>query len=148
MLTPPSDLGELKSQMEAVIRSQSEGFFEAPEDLATLRVTIRIACEFLDFLNKSDNFPDLNDAAYMAGTIRSGMDEYFRLAQWGRIITGVNLRSGFRTDLPTTFSQMKSSYVSTLAQLTQSDSIAKAVSMLLCLTQVMLLFMAIYFPSA
>ena len=83
MRAPSEDINQLKTQIEAVILRQSEDFFADPKDLAVLRVTIRIACEFFDFLERTDDPPEESEAEYMAGTIRSGMDFFFTLAQWG-----------------------------------------------------------------
>jgi hypothetical protein len=59
------------------------------------RSTVRIACKFFDFLKRTDGVPDLEDADYMASTIRSGIDDFYTMEQWGRILTGLKLRSGF-----------------------------------------------------
>ncbi|MHB8413584.1 MAG: hypothetical protein ACYDDI_16780 [Candidatus Acidiferrales bacterium] len=147
MRTPSENLNQLKTQIEAVILRESEDFFADPKDLAVLRVTIRIACEFFDFLERTDDPLEESEAEYMAGTIRSGMDFFFTLAQWGGMLSGLELRTGFGQKLPSTFSEMKVSYGSVLRQLIQCKSSATGMGMLLFLAQTMLLFMTIYFPS-
>ena len=83
----------------------------------------------------------------MAGTIRSGLDWFFSMAQTGRILTGLELQSGFGPKLPSTFSELKASYDSVLRQVLESPHSAKAIGLLLSLVQMMFLFMTVYFPS-
>jgi hypothetical protein len=52
LLSPKQD--ELKAQIKTVILRDSEDFFDELEDLAVLQNTIRIACEFSDFLKGTD----------------------------------------------------------------------------------------------
>jgi hypothetical protein len=147
MYSSRPDLDELRVQIEALILRESEDFFHPPTDLAVLHVTIRIACEFLDFLKRTDGTPELGEAEYMAGTIRSGMDQYFTIGRWGAVLRGVELQSGFGRRLPSSFSEMRASYESVFQQLIQCTSSAKGVGLLLSLVQMMLLFMTVYFPS-
>ena len=137
---------DLKAQIEALILRQSEDFFDEPKDLIVLRVTIRVACEFFDFLRQADGSPDLSEAGYIAGTIRAAMDEYCTLAQWARIISGLESK-GFNWDLPSDFSEMKASYNSIFQQLMRCNSSAQGIGSLRSLGQIMLLFMTVYFPS-
>jgi hypothetical protein len=62
----------LELQMTAIIVRDSEGFFDDPGEREDLQITVRIACEFFLFLRQSNDVPELDDAEYMAGTIRSG----------------------------------------------------------------------------
>ena len=146
MRTPSEDINQPKIQIEAVILRQSEDFFADPKDLAVLRVTIRIACEFFDFLERTDDLPEESEAEYMAGTIRSGMDFFFTLAQWGGMLSGLELRKGFGPNLPSTFSEIKVSCGSVFQQLIKCKSSASGVGKLLFLARMMFLFMTIYFP--
>jgi len=145
LFSPEQD--ELKAQIETVILRDSEDFFDEPEDLAVLRNAIRIACEFFDFLKRTDGTPELSEAEYMAGTIRSGIDNFYAMAQWGRILTGLELRKGFAQNMLSTLIEIKKMYDSIFQQLTLSTSSAKGVGLLLSLVQIMLLFMTAYFPS-
>lgn len=133
--------------MTAVILRDSEGFFDEPEQRQELQTTVRVACEFFLFLNQSTDPPEVDEAEYMAGTIRSGLDWFFSMAQTGRILTGLKLQRGFGPKLPGTFSELKSSYNSVFHEVLESIHSAKAVGLVLSLVQMMLLFMAIYFPS-
>jgi hypothetical protein len=145
LFSPEQD--ELKAQIKTVILRDSEDFFDEPEDLAVLQNTIRIACEFLDFLKRTDGTPELSEAEYVAGTIRSGIDDFYRMAQWGAILSGLKLRKGFAQNMPSTLTEMKKMYDSIFQQLTHSTSRAKGVGLLLSLVRIMLLFMTLHFPS-
>jgi hypothetical protein len=144
LLSPKQD--ELKAQIKTVILRDSEDFFDEPEDFAVLQNTIRIACEFSDFLKGTDGTPELSDAEYMADTIRSGIDDFYRMAQWGGILSVLKLRKGFGQNVPSTLSEMKELYDSIFRQLSQCTSSVNSVGLLLSLQQIIVLFMTIYFP--
>jgi hypothetical protein len=146
MLFSP-EIDAMKEQMTAIIVRDSEGFFDDPNPREDLQITVRIACEFFVFLQQSNDVPELEEAKYMAGTIRSGMDWFFSMAQTGRILTGLKLQYGFGPKLPSTFSDLKASYDSTFQQVLDSTHSIKAIGLLLSLVQMMFLFMAVYFPS-
>jgi len=124
MLFSP-ELDELKAQIKNIILRESDDFFDEPEDLAVLQVTIRIACEFYDFLKRTDSAPELEEAEYIRDTIRSGMDEFFQMSQWGDILTGLELQKGFRREFPTSFPEVKASYGSVFQELLTSASSVK-----------------------
>ena len=145
MLT--QEIDAMKAQMTAIIVKDSEGSFDEPKENENLQITIRIACEFLMFLRQTNDVPELREAEYMAGTIRSGLDWFFSMAQLGGILTGLELKSGFGPKLPSTFSELKESYESVFHQVLESAHSAKAVGLLLSLVQMMFLFMTVYFPS-
>ncbi len=137
----------MKAQMKAIILRDSEGFFDDPKESEDLQITIRIACEFFVFLQQSRDIPELGEAEYMAGTIRSGLDWFFSMAQTGRILTGLKVQSGFGPKLPTTFFELKASYESVFHQVLESTHSIKAIGLLLSLVRMMFLFMTVYFPS-
>jgi len=142
-----SDIETLKAQMTAIIVRDAEHCFDDPGERENLQITVRIACEFLMFLQQSENMPESREAQYTVGTIRSGLDWFFSMAQTGRILTGLNLENGFGPKLPNTFSELKESYRSIFKRLLEATHSAEAVGLLLSLVQMMLLFMAAYFPS-
>jgi len=146
MLFSP-EVDAMKARMTGIIVRDSEGFFDDPKESEGLQITVRVACEFLIFLQRSNDVPDLEEADYMAGTIRSGMDWFFSMAQTGRILTGLKLQYGFGPKLPTSFSELKASYESVFHQLLESPHSIQALGLLLSLIQMMLLFMTVYFPS-
>jgi hypothetical protein len=65
------DVDELREEIEAIVLRGADDFFDAPEDRSALEVTIRICCEFYEFLMGADDSPDSSDANYMASQIRS-----------------------------------------------------------------------------
>jgi len=140
------EMDAMKTQMTAIILRDSEGFFDDPKESEDLQITVRIACEFFVFLQHSNDVPELGEAEYMAGTIRSGLDWFFSMAQTGGILTGLKLQSGFGPKLPSTFSELKASYDSVFHQVLESIHSIKAIG-LLSLVQMMFLFMTVYFPS-
>jgi hypothetical protein len=146
MLFSP-ELDAMKAQMTAIIVRDSEGFFDDPKESEDLQITVRMACEFLVFLQQSNDAPELDDAEYMAGSIRAGLDWFFSMAQTGSILTGLKLQRGFGPNLPSTFSELKESYESVFHQVLDSTHSIKALGLLLSLIKMMLLFMTVYFPS-
>jgi hypothetical protein len=140
------EIDAIRAQMTAIIVQDSEGCFDERE-MEVIQITVRIACEFLVFLQQSNDVPELREAEYMAGTIRSGLDWFFSMAQTGRILTGLELKSGFDPELPSTFSELKESYESVFHQVLESTHSAKAVGLLLSLVQMMFPFMTVYSPS-
>jgi hypothetical protein len=145
---PPSPhLDALKAQMTAIIVRDAEGYFDDPKESEDLRITVRIACEFFVFLQESNGVPKPFDAEYMAGTIRSGLDWFFSIAQTGNILTGLELQRGFHSKLPRTFLELKESYDYLFHQVLESSHSIQALGLLLSLVQMMFLFMTVYFPS-
>jgi hypothetical protein len=144
-LTP--ELFALRQRIEDLMVRDAEGSLD-PEEIESLQITVRIACEFFVFLQQSNDIPDLYWAEYMAGTIRSGMDWFFSIAQTTRTLSGLELQNGFgRPLLPSSFAELKASYGSVFQQLLESPHSIKAFGLLLSLVRMMLLFMAVYFES-
>ncbi len=141
------EMDATKARMTAIIVRDSEGFFDDPKENENLQITVRIACEFFVFLRQSKDVPEFNEAVYMAGTIRSGLDWFFSMGQTGRILTGLKLQYGFGPKLPDTFPEFKSSYLSVFHQVLESTHSIKALGLLLSLVKMMFLFMTVYFPS-
>jgi hypothetical protein len=143
------DVDELREQIEGIILRGREDFFDAAEDRSALEVTVRICCEFYDFLMGAGDEPDSSDANYMASTIRSGMEEFFTMEQYGRIWSGLKLQEGFSSSgkLPQTFGELKSEYEAVFQQVLECEVSAKAFGLSLSLTKLMLVFLAAYFQS-
>ena len=144
---PKRDVDELRDQIEGIILRGAEDFFDAAEDRSALEVTVRICCEFYEFLMNAGDEPDSSDANYMASTIRSGIEEYFTLEQYGRVLGGLKLQQGFLRKLPQTFGEFKEEYEAIFQQVLDCEVSAKAFGLLLSLTKLMLLFLAVYFQS-
>jgi hypothetical protein len=141
------EIDALRAQMTAIIVRDAEGYFDDPSEREAMQITVRIACEFFVFLQRSNDVPELDEAEYMAGTIRSGLDWFFSMAQTGRILTGLVLTTGFGPKLPGTYSELKESYETVFHQVLESSHSVKAVGLLLSLVQMMFLFMTFYFES-
>jgi hypothetical protein len=139
------EMDAMTARMTAIILRDAERFFDDPKESENLQITVRIACEFFLFLQESNDVPELGEAEYMAGTIRSGLDWFFSMAQIGGILTGLKLQRGFGPRLPSTFSELKASYDSVFHQVLDSTHSIKAIGLLLSLVQMM--FMTVYFPS-
>ena len=137
----------IKARMKAIILRDSEGFFDDPKESEDLQITVRIACEFFAFLQRSNDLPELGEAEYMGGTNRSGRDWFFSIAEAGAILTGLQLQRGFGPKLPSTFPELKTSYDSVFHQVLESTHSIKAIGLLLSLVRMMFLFMTVYFPS-
>ena len=146
MLLSP-EIDAIKAQMTATIVRDSEGFFDDPKEREDLQITVRIACEFFMFLQQSNDPPELGEAEYMAGTIRSGLDWFFSMAQTGRSLIGLKLQQGFGPKLPSTFPELKASYESVFQRVLESTHSIKAIGLFLSLVQMMFLFMTVYYPS-
>ncbi|HET9993784.1 MAG TPA: hypothetical protein VFQ18_00135 [Candidatus Acidoferrum sp.] len=71
-------LDAMQDRIKAIILRESEGLFDDPDEKDDLQITVRIACEFYVFLQQSNDPPEFSEADYMAGTIRSGLDWFFR----------------------------------------------------------------------
>jgi hypothetical protein len=109
MLFSP-EMDAMQARTKAIILRDSEGFFDDPKENEDLHITIRIACEFFVFLRQSKDVPELDEAEYMAGTIRSGLDWFFSMAHAGGILTELKLQSGFGPKLPSSFPELKACY--------------------------------------
>jgi hypothetical protein len=147
---PKRDVDELREEIEAIVLRESADFFDDAESRDALEVTVRICCEFYNFLveTKGDD-PDASEARYVAQTIRSGMDQYYTMEQFGRILSGLKLQEGFSSSgkLPQTFVALKTEYEANFRQVLDCDASAKAFGLLLSLTRLMLLFLTVYFQS-
>jgi hypothetical protein len=144
---PKRDVDELREEIEGIILRGAQDFFDAAEDRSALEVTVRICCEFYDFLKSARDEPDSSDANYMASTIRSGIEEFFTMEQYGRIWSRLKLQEGFSGKLPQTFVELKTEYEAVFQQLLDCEASAKAFGLLLSLTKLMLLFLTVYFQS-
>jgi hypothetical protein len=144
---PKRDVDELRDEIEAIVLRESQDFFEDAESRDALEVTVRICCEFYVFLETEGDDPDLSEARYVAQTVRSGMDQYYTMEQYGRIWSGLKLQEGFSQKLPQTFAELQVEYETTFQQVLDCKSSGEAFGLLLSLTKLMLLFLTMYFQS-
>src|SRR5437016_12830750 len=143
MLFSP-EMDAMQARMKAIILRDSEGFFDDPKESEDLQITIRIACEFFVFLRQSKDVPELDEAEYMAGTIRSGLDWFFSMAHTGGMLTGLKVQSGFGAKLPSSFPGLKASYDSVFHQVLESTHSIQAIGAWLSLVLMLLGCIAVY----
>jgi len=53
MSSSKPDVDELRTRIETIILRESEDFFDAADDRSTLEGTVRICCEFFDFIKQT-----------------------------------------------------------------------------------------------
>jgi hypothetical protein len=114
-----------------------------------LHVTIRIARDFYDFLVKYGESPNGEQIDYMAGTIRSGIDEFYLLAYGCRSIIRDNKAWKFDPHEHWDFSALRERFMRGFEHLVDPDvSAADKLASLFALTHLELVFLARHFPSA
>jgi hypothetical protein len=119
-MMPPLEMEKMQERMariEAIVRRDSDGFFDEPKCSEDLQITVRIACEFYLFLEDARGTPEWEKADYVLGTIRSGMDWFFSMAGTGRILSGLKLKTGFVPKLPSDYVEFKACYNGVFQQL-------------------------------
>jgi hypothetical protein len=136
-------------QIQDRIVADSSGFFDEPDIRQDLRVTIRIAGDFYDFLMKSGEKPTVREIAYVMDTIRSGVDQFFALAHICRVIdTGANTWT-FDPQARWDFSGLREDFLRGFERLAGPDAnAAQRLASLLALTHLELVFLAQHFPLA
>jgi len=98
--------------VEAFLR-QDEGLFDSePEDLEALRVTVRIAADFHEFLTKWGDNPPETETDYIVGTIRAGIDFFFSIRSLYRILDTSRAKRTFAWDVTSNFADMRRSFLS------------------------------------
>jgi hypothetical protein len=136
-------------QIEDSIVAGCRGFFDDAETRAELRVTIRIAKAFYDFLVKFGESPDAGEIDYMMGTIRSGIDEFFLLAYGCRSLVETRWTKSLDMDAPWDFPSLRERFLRYFDQLSGEDlSVSDRLDLLFTLTRLELVFLARHFPSA
>jgi hypothetical protein len=114
-----------------------------------LHVTIRIAKDFYDFLVKYGESPDRDQIDYMAGTIRSGIDEFYQLAYGCRRLVRPNEAWKFDPHEHWDFPTLRERFMRGFEHLADPDvSAADRLASLFALTHFELVFLARHFPSA
>jgi hypothetical protein len=137
-------------RIEELIVTGSEGFFDEPSIRCDLRITIRIARDFYDFLVKSGEQPPAREVAYVMDTIRSGMDQFFALAYLCRVIDTGAETWVFDPHAQWDFPALRERFIRGFEQLAGSPdaSAVDRLSSLLALTHLELVFLGQHFPSA
>lgn len=125
---------------------QGEGVFDTGTSHQDLRVTIRIACEFYDFLQTLGGQIEVSECEYMRDTIRAAMDQFYTLSYDANCVVGLKLEMGFDLKPPATHLELKSSYCSSFEELTRCQSTVWGIGLLVYLSRMMLFFIAAYYP--
>jgi hypothetical protein len=135
------------ANIKAMIVEGSDGLFDDDEDL---HVTIRIAQDFYTFLEKFGDNPPTEEVAYVSDTIRSGMDQFFLLAQSCRVIAVDGKNWFFDPHLSWDHPALRRAFLDGFRHLRNSTdaSASQRLSWLLALTRLELTFLARHFPSA
>ncbi len=133
-------------QIEDAISAGSELHSTYRNDL---HVTIRIAKDFYDFLAKHRDAPDGEQIDYMAGTIRSGIDEFYLLAYGCRGIIKDEANWNLDPQEQWNFPVLRERFMKTFEHLVEPDLRAsERLTSLFVLTHLELVFLALYFPFA
>jgi hypothetical protein len=136
-------------RIEELIVAGSEGFFDEPEIRDDLHVTIRIAKDFYDFLVKCGERPPAKEVAYVMDTVRSGMDQFFALAQLCRVINTGPCTWSFDPHGQWNFPVLREKFLRRLERLAEGDATAaERLESLLTLVHLELVFVGQHFPSA
>ena len=129
--------------LETFLR-QDEGLFDdEPEDLEALRVTVRIAADFHEFLTKWDDKPPDIEIDYIVGTIRAGIDFFFSISSLYRILDTSRAKRTFAWDVTSNFADMRRSFLSLFSTLASEElEFTERLACLLTLSKVQLAFLA------
>jgi hypothetical protein len=125
----------------------SEDLYDTPGARMDLHVTIRIACDFHQFLLNHGETPSDLDADYVMGTIRSGMDQYFSLAQSASIIGDGLARWNFDQQVIASFPELRNACLLRFQELFNPQANpCELLASLIALVHLELLFLAHTFP--
>jgi len=125
----------------------SEDLYDTPDARMDLHVTIRIACDFHQFLLDHGETPSDLDADYVMGTIRSGMDQYFSLAHSASTISDQFARWNFDQQAISSFPELRSACLRRFQELFNPQATAcELLASLIAFVHLELLFLAHTFP--
>jgi hypothetical protein len=136
-------------RIEDPIVAGSEGFFDEPNIRENLHITIRIARDFYNFLVEFGENPSLEEVDFIMGTIRSGMDWFFGLADLCPTINTARETWRFDPHVNWDFPALRKRFMLGFERLASPDmSVVDRLASLLALTHLELVFLAQHFPSA
>jgi hypothetical protein len=139
----------LAKQIEGAIIAGSEDFFDRPSDRENLRVTVRVAQDFYNFLVERGENPSASEVTYAMETIWSGMDWFFPLAHACTAINTPRATWDFDARRNWDFPSLRQEFLrrfENLANGAETGAPAKLAE-LLALTHLQLVFLAQHFPS-
>ncbi|GGA61647.1 hypothetical protein GCM10011507_11480 [Edaphobacter acidisoli] len=140
---------DIVDHIEKMILDGSCGFFDK-FDVEDLHVTIRIARDFNSFLEKFGENPPTDEIVYVSDTVRSGMDQFFSLAQVCGFIETEDEKWSFDQHLSWNYGALRLEFLDTFERLHESldVNVVQRLTWLLTLTHLELVFLAKHFPSA
>lgn len=138
---------EWLDDIQSLIRSDIKSSFDQ-QDYEDLRVAIRIAGEFKQFLDKYDREPPAGEIVYITDTIRSGMDQFFALAHSCSVLAGHDADWQFHPFLDWNYQDLRRRFLSRFEDLSSARNIdgLQKLACLLELTHLELAFLAAHFP--
>ena len=139
----------LVKQIEEAIVTGSEDFFDSPRDREALRVTVRIAQDFYNFLVDHGENPSASEVTYVMDTITSGMDWFFSLTRACIVINTPWATWDFDAHRNWDFLSLRQEFLrrfETLANASDASAPEK-LAQLLALTHLQLVFVSRHFPS-
>jgi hypothetical protein len=137
----------IAKEIEDRMVAGSEDLYDSPGARMDLHVTIRIACDFYQFLLDHGETPSDLDADYVMGTIRSGMDQYFSLARSASVISHEFARWNFDQQAISTFPELRGACLRRFQELFNPKATpCELLASLIALVHLELLFLAHTFP--
>ena len=134
-------------EIEERIIPATEDFFESEKDREDLHISIRVSCDFHKFLLDFGDTPPLEEATYVADTIRSGIDWFYLLAFDCHVISDDLVHWRFAGQATSNFIELRRECLS-LFQILSSPAAAadELLGSLLSFIHLELVFMAQIFP--
>jgi hypothetical protein len=136
--------------IEDQIVQTSDGFFEDEDVRENLHVTISIAGHFYNFLSDHGERPAAEHIDEVMEIIRSGMDHFFSLAHFCKVIHTARDSRSFERCLHWDFRTLRETYLRGFERLAAAPDVGAAdvLPSLFALTHLEMVFLAQHFPSA
>lgn|SRR5271165_1215296 len=138
----------LTKKIEGRILAVTEELFESAKEREMLHVSIRVSCDFHKFLLDFGEKPPGHEAAYVADTIRSGIDWFYSLAFHCHGIRDDLVKWTFDRQATTSFHELRVACLRCFEDLCRPSATAgEMLASLLSYIHLELVFMAQTFPS-
>lgn len=130
------------------IIAATEELFESEKEREFLHISIRVSCDFHKFLLDFGDEPPLDEAEYVADTIRSGIDWFYLLAFHCHGIRDDLAKWSFDRQATSHFRELRAACLKRFEVLCSASSTAgELLASLLSFIHLELVFMAQIFPS-
>jgi len=134
-------------QIEERITATTEDLFESEGEREFLHVSVRVTCDFHKFLLDFGDQPPLEEAAYVADTIRSGIDWFYSLAFHCHSISDDFVQWRFALQATSNFIELRRECLRLFEILcSPSATVGELLASLLSFIHLELAFMAQIFP--